>query len=313
MRERKRRPHNKTAARAPRIQRGGDPHWVNQRGHYRCSIGFFPQTPDDNPPSYRSHSEQNGILITVGGWSENGEYQEQMEFCAQSGQNGRGNRRMCGRQELLWAHRWTKKGIFFFILSFDVLHKSWSLGPFNQPEASCSRWREIRSVKRRCVQCLSVCVENRRGWLVVFDAMKLRRIKVLPLNCRSPTTRRERLNQWSISQERRERWINEKKYSFFKWEVSSLLEHLEHLGGGRGGGEGLRVMNDNGMSYSYAWKKRKGKRGGNGCNLLRLHMNWYICREKDIVAFFFLSEQVIFYLPPPPNFFFFFIFLNGLP
>lgn len=129
MRERKRGPHNKTAARARQIQRGEDPYWVNQRGHSRCSIGFSPQTPNDNPPSYRSHSEQNGILITVGGWRKNGEYQEQIEFCAPSGQSGRENRRMCGlsRQELLWAHRWNekkkKKGCFF-ILSFDGFHKS---------------------------------------------------------------------------------------------------------------------------------------------------------------------------------------------
>lgn len=111
---------------------------------------------------------------------------------------------------------------------------------------------KIGSVKRRGAQCSGVCVENRRGWLVVFDAMKPSRIKVPPLNCRSPTTRRERLNQWSISQERRERGINEKNTPFFKLEVSSLLEHLEHLGRGGGGGEGWGVMNDNGMSYSSA-------------------------------------------------------------
>lgn len=92
---------------------------MNQRGHSRCSIGFSPQTPDDNPPSYRSHSEPNGILITVGGWSKNGEYQEQMEFCAPSSQKRE------GEQENVWlkptravlgtpVERQEKKKVFFY-------------------------------------------------------------------------------------------------------------------------------------------------------------------------------------------------------
>lgn len=69
----------------------------------------------------------------MGGWSKNGEYQEQMEFCALSGQSGREDGRMRGLSPAravlgtpVKRPRKSKKkkkiSFFFFILLTDSIN-----------------------------------------------------------------------------------------------------------------------------------------------------------------------------------------------
>lgn len=60
-----RRPHNKMDMKGERdIEQRGHFYWVNQRS-LKVSHRVSPQKPSDNPSFQCSHSEPNGILITM--------------------------------------------------------------------------------------------------------------------------------------------------------------------------------------------------------------------------------------------------------